>query len=287
MIFTLVRTFAFLCRYINAVFGVNPRGLGFALRLLKEDKVICVDGLKLLLNHNVASAYARPVTGSWTEPETHVLLNCVISRLAGPVSFIDVGANIGEMVVDAARHKNVEKVFAFEPIPECCRAIRETLRLNGFSNCEIVEKLVGETPGIARFSDDGRNSGGSSLYSEASKTASREVPITTLDAELPVTVQHAILLIDIEGHEPAALKGGAGFIKANKPLIIFEYNFVSKQHFTLEGIKEILGPEYRFYRLRQDGLLDDVVENAWNCVAVPHASQFESILSKAGGRQVA
>ena len=72
--------------------------------------------------------------------------------------------------------------------------------------------------------------------------------------------------------------GGAWLIQRLKPLVLFEYNFVSKKYFDVKTIKEILGRTYTIFRLRKDAMLDSHVENAWNCLAIPQGSEFEEIL---------
>src|SRR3989339_1727463 len=126
MFFYLAKIYACICWRVQGVFGVNLRGLGFALRLIRADRVLSVMGVKMYFNHKVATSYANPITGIWNEPETHLLLNHVIPLLPAEAAFIDVGANVGEMVADVTRHKNIVKIIAFEPVPECARAIRET-----------------------------------------------------------------------------------------------------------------------------------------------------------------
>jgi hypothetical protein len=51
---------------------------------------------------------------------------------------------------------------------------------------------------------------------------------------------------------------------------------VSKRHFHLRDIQALLGDSYNIYRLRKDGLLDSQTDNAWNCVAVPMGTVFET-----------
>ncbi len=277
MFFYLAKIYACICWRVQGVFGVNLRGLGFALRLIRADRVLSVMGVKMYFNHKVATSYANPITGIWNEPETHLLLNHVIPLLPAEAAFIDVGANVGEMVADVTRHKNIVKIIAFEPVPECARAIRETLSLNGYKNYQVIEKLAGEKTASVKFSTDGRNSVGSSVYSAESAGSASEVQMTTLDSETAGLPAHAVLLIDVEGYEPAVLKGGARFIREKQPLIIFEYNAISKKHYALSDIRKILGDGYAIYRLRPDGRLDQEMGNTWNCVAVPGKTVFETI----------
>jgi hypothetical protein len=57
-----------------------------------------------------------------------------------------------------------------------------------------------------------------------------------------------------------------------KPVIIFEYNHVTKEHFKLEEVESELGNEYRLYGLNSKGKLDNNFNNTWNLVAL-HSSQ--------------
>lgn len=70
------------------------------------------------------------------------------------------------------------------------------------------------------------------------------------------------------------------FIRRVRPLIVFEYNIVSKRHFHLCDIEALLGDSYNIYRLREEGLLDSQTDNAWNCVAVPRGSVFGAFSRK-------
>jgi FkbM family methyltransferase len=261
---------------VKDTYGVNLRGLGFVLRLVHTDTVISVRGCKLYFNHRIAGSYGRLVAGAWNEPETHELLHFLLSRLHGSVVFVDVGANVGEMVVDVARYQNISLILAFEPIAECCKAIKRSLDLNGFRFYRIIEELVGANVGHHAFTLNERAPYLSSI-TDVSEARSTQVPMTTLDsAPLPPS-DHVILLVDVEGYEPSVLRGGTKLIENRKPFIIFEYNMISKQHYQIDEIANILGSGYGLYRLRRDGCLDHDVENAWNCVAI-HEESYSSFV---------
>ena len=64
------------------------------------------------------------------------------------------------------------------------------------------------------------------------------------------------MLIDVEGSELEVLKGGREFILRNNPLIIFEYNEVTKSVFKLEQVYELFPKnQWALFRLRKEGLL--------------------------------
>ena len=277
MIFSIVRMYSILYGFVKDHFKLNLPGLGYALRKIKSDHILDIHGRKMFLGHKVAVCYGRHISGAWNEPETHIFLNSLIQQVQSPIAFVDVGANIGEMVIDVSRHHNVTKIIAFEPLADCVEAIEKSLDLNQVKNYLIIEKLVSDGIGQASFGAS-RSLGGSSVLSHESTASTNQVATTTLDHELDSVVDDTIILIDVEGYEPQVLKGGLQFINRRKPLIIFEYNHVSKMHFNSDDIQTILGDQYSIHRLRSDATLDTDIEHAWNCVAVPSNTKFSKIL---------
>jgi hypothetical protein len=86
-------------------------------------------------------------------------------------------------------------------------------------------------------------------------------------------------MIDVEGYERKVLAGARATIERLRPLIIFEYNFVSKRYFTAEDVRSILGLGYDIYRLTKNARLYLDIEHAWDCVAVRHGTEFEILLA--------
>lgn len=276
----LVLAYAHAYGFFKDKFNINLPGFGFVLRFLKTDFVLEVMGHKMFFNHNIASSYGRHISGQWNEPETHLFLGNLILELPDPVNFIDIGANIGEMVIDVAKYApHLSKILAFEPIPDCCYAIKKSLELNDFHNYQIFQNLVGEKNQLVKF-EISKSVAGSSVYSKNSQESDSQIEMVTLDSKAVLVEGSVIILIDVEGYEPNVIRGGHNLIKKIKPLIIFEYNLVSKQHFNIKDISLILGDEYKIYRLRADGKLDGDLEHAWNCVAIPTKSSFDLILNK-------
>jgi len=277
VIFKIVQIYSKIYGYFKDQFNLNLPGLGFALRLIKQDRIISVMGRKMFFNHKVAPCYGRHISGRWNEPETHLFLNSLIPQLSHSVTFIDVGANIGEMVIDVSRHSNLKKIVAFEPSSECCEVISKSLKLNGFERFEVIQKLVGEVNDLVKFGIS-KSIGGSSILSEESQESVTKTAMTTLDTALANISGLSILLVDVEGYEPQVLKGAHQFIQKVKPLVIYEYNLVSKKYFNTQDMQTLLGDGYEIMRLRQEGRLDNDVENAWNCVAIPKDSDFTQAL---------
>jgi FkbM family methyltransferase len=251
---------------------INLRGAGFALRQIGHDRVLDVQGRRLYFDARIAPAYARLIIGRWEELETHFLLRAALD-VVDDALFVDVGANVGSVIIDVATDPRIREVVALEPHPVCAEVCRRTARINGWNHVHVIEAAAAEHNGRISFAVDPRNPGSSSL----SPSGDAAVKALTLDDALGDRDGPALVLIDVEGAEPRVLRGGLSFIRRTRPLIIFEYNDLSRQHFRLQDIRDLLGEDFEIFRLRQDGYLDLDVERSWNAVAVHRDSVFEPV----------
>jgi FkbM family methyltransferase len=170
----------------------------------------------------------------------------------------------------------VSTVIAFEPVPSCFHALNVAVAINGFTNVRLRPCAVSATAGVVTFVTSATNPSCSGIAGTMGDST-LEVPTTTLDEEFREPLADLIVLLDVEGAEHAALKGGRALLARDRPLIIFEFNHVSRQHFTLDDMRSLLGPDYEVYRLRvADGRLDREFDDTWNCVAVHrHTGYYE------------
>jgi len=272
--FLIAKIYDHIYSLFKAVFKRNLKGIGFLLRQVKNDHILDLNGQQLYFNHKIAGCYVRLVNGKYTEIETHTFIQRIVERFDKEMTFIDIGANVGEMVLDAARHENIKFIYAFEPHPECAKACKISAMLNDYGQkIVVIQKVLSEDTKPVAFDFNTISPNASAIAISSDKQGSMVYP-TTLDNELPNTIEHAILLIDVEGAELRVIKGGKSFIGRTLPLIIFEYNDTSKKYFTLENIKQLLGGEYSIFRLRNDGYLDKNYIDTWNCVAINIRSSF-------------
>ncbi|MCX5869802.1 MAG: FkbM family methyltransferase [Deltaproteobacteria bacterium] len=278
LLFFTIKIWVKVNNTFHDLIGIKFIGIGFLLRKLTIDRIFECKGFKFFLNHNVSGCYAVMVGNLWNEPETHKFFKQIFTRIEGPIHFIDVGANIGEMVIDVAHYSSSGRIIAFEPVAECAQACYESAQLNSFV-IEVRNKALSKNKGMLSFNIDSTNQNASGIcYDSSNNKASIEA--STLDHETTDLSGNIVVLIDIEGAELDVVKGGREFIQRIKPLIIFEYNQVSKQYFTLSSMSQELGDDYLIYRLRsRDGLLDNHLDETWNCVAVNKCSSFYSLCS--------
>ena len=143
------------------------------------------------------------------------------------ITFLDVGASVGEYTEQLIKFPNVACGYLFEPQIDCV----ETLQ-NKFSNhkdINIVNLALGAATGAARLFADKRGSKMASLtkldltHFNVDFLASEVCQVQTLDnwcASVGVTPN--FIKIDVEGHELDVLRGGCQILPKVK-MIQFEF----------------------------------------------------------------
>lgn len=273
MLIIITKLYSRFHEFNHENFHVNLPGLGFLLRLIKKDFVIKFPNGKLYFNHKIADNYGRLINARFNEKETHIFLDKIFQN-RDDFTFVDIGANVGEFMIDySSRKKIINKVFLFEPQKEQIKALKETLRINDFNHCVLIEKAVSNKTGSLRFNVNSNNTTASGISHD--NISNVIVETTTIDEYFDEKGSSPyVFLIDAEGAELSIFQGGKKFIKNNNPLIIFEYNHVSKKYFSLEQVRNELGSNYSIYRLRNDGMLDSDFSKTWNLVAFPKNSKY-------------
>ena len=125
---------------------------------------------------------------------------------------LDVGANHGEMLFNVNMPADA-RIFAFEPNPRLARLLRQSCAKNRLP-VTIVEAAVGDAAGEVTLHIYPQSSGYSSIVTPEEGTTT--VPITVGQVSLadflaaqgfPPAQASLALKIDVEGYEPAVLRG--------------------------------------------------------------------------------
>ena len=126
---------------------------------------------------------------------------------------VDVGANFGFWALPAARRGC--RVIAVEPVPDTRARLAANAARNGLAErVEIVAEALSDSRDSLTIAVPGGESGQASAHpGERDDVASFSVAATTLD-ELLGDRSVRFLKIDVEGHEPAVLRG-AGRVLAS------------------------------------------------------------------------
>jgi len=170
--------------------------------------------------------------------------------------FVDVGANIGLMSIEASKAVGSEgTIYSFEPHPNTVKILRFNIDLNSIKNIHVIEKGVGSKSGEAEIYDRWDvNRGGASLLSSNSENESYDIEVVTLD-EAFQNIDVKMIKMDIEGFELEALKGAKNILSSeNPPILIVECTEETEhQNYTREQLyswlKNING-KYSFYKLK-------------------------------------
>lgn len=158
-------------------------------------------------------------TGRCFEPVTTAWMLSVMSERDG--AYVDVGASTGWFAVPMA--KRGYPVIAVECNARAADRLEENCALNG-AKLVLHRAAASDHAGTAVFTHNPRlslTSGGSLEHVRANK-ARELVPCLVLDDVITAPV--ALLKIDVEGHEPAVLRGAALLIAKHRPEIVMEAN---------------------------------------------------------------
>lgn len=185
---------------------------------------------------------------------------------------VDVGANIGEISIVAARRVgDGGYVLAFEPMTVLAHVLEKNLSSNKLSSARVVQMGLSDTIGeFPIYSSCGQGDEGDiheglgSLYGDPARDKLVQViSVTTLDSYIsgnPVR-RLDVIKIDIEGAELPCLRGAMETLRKFKPLLIIEVQELSASIAGYESrdILRFLEPlGYEFYRIGRRGLLTQI-----------------------------
>ena len=202
-----------------------------------------------------------------------VLLAAVLSADS---DCVDIGANLGTVLLEMRRCAPEGRFVAFEPLPELAERLRAL-----FPAADVRNVALSDRKGEATFYRVPSAASQSSLSPEAVEGEALEpftVALDTVDAALPADFAPALIKIDVEGAEEQVLRGAAETLARHKPVVVLEHG-TRAGHFgtTSATIHELLaGAGLRVYDMDGNGPLSRgefvaIVERGaiWTFVARP------------------
>lgn len=190
------------------VFDLNQKQLiqleGFSLYVMPDDYI----GASIIATQTYEPHVTKVIRGVLSEGDT----------------FLDLGANIGYFSMLASSIvKNDGKVLAFEPNPQNLQLMYESKIFNKCSNLTIYPYAASDAADILRFTTVGSNGGVVSEHSVDQKHYLL-VQAVIIDEILRNETRIDLIKMDIEAHEPAALKGMEKLLRRLKPKLITEFH---------------------------------------------------------------
>jgi FkbM family methyltransferase len=138
--------------------------------------------------------------------------------------FLDVGANLGFFSLLASSLVGEEgKVIAVEPNPQNIQLIYDSILVNKFRNINVLPFAASDASGFLKLINVGSN-GGVVTPKGLGNPHSFLAQSIRLDEWLPIERRLDVVKIDIEAHEPMALRGMVNLIKRHHPRILTEFH---------------------------------------------------------------
>ncbi|MHC4191165.1 MAG: FkbM family methyltransferase [Planctomycetota bacterium] len=161
-----------------------------------------------------------------TWPKFSFLSYLLVSRLRKhnifPRTVLDVGANVGQYAVAAAKLFSNVQVYSFEPEPDSIKQLRKNT--SSFDNIKIIPIAIGDSIGEIDFQVNTYRQASSILplssarrkaFPSAKVCETIKVELSTLDNALAgIELQRPILLkLDVQGYESKVLFGASEILK--------------------------------------------------------------------------
>lgn len=145
-------------------------------------------------------------------------------------AFIDVGANIGQTLLQLRAIDTKRRYLGFEPNSTCASYILELIRINGLARTDIIPAACGLGYGISKlhFYQDSEFDASASLVSDF-RTGSRVTKTSyVLTAPIGECLSEAeidnigIIKIDVEGYEANVIEALEAQLAKARPCLIVE-----------------------------------------------------------------
>jgi FkbM family methyltransferase len=154
--------------------------------------------------------------------EPHVRRFLMDTLKAGHV-VIDVGANVGCLCLQAARLVGEQgRVIAVEPNPDNLQLLYAGILLNEWAHIQVLPCAAWDAPGIMSLKGGASNT--YVVHAVPLDEGRAYAQLVRLDEALASTDRVDLIKIDIEGHEPRAVRGAHGLIEKHRPILLTEFN---------------------------------------------------------------
>lgn len=246
-------------------------GTGYFLRKISKNFTFNWNSYSIVFEPKMASVYGFLIIGKSNEPDTFNYLN-QLAKETEDYTFINVGSCIGEFIFsDIGLRSNL--IMAFDANINAIESLSINCKLNRLKHIKLFNNAVSDnSESYIDFHLNVKNPNESSIINNSlNNSVVHQVQTITIDSlSNLIEGSNVVMLIDVEGAELKVLKGAKETILKYNPTIIFEYNYVSKNIFSLEELVSILPENYTLFSLLDNKPISDYHKNYWNLIAKPN-----------------
>jgi FkbM family methyltransferase len=175
-----------------------------------------------------------------------------LRRERGTVTFVDVGANVGQHSLFMTQH--ADRIVAFEPNAVAADQFEHNLRRNGVLNTQVVRCALGDVDAVGTLGSGFEgNDGSRSLLWSLDQSKDTVVSVREAGETLAKTGigRLDLLKLDVEGYERKVLVGLMDSLQRDRPIILFELiGSDTKGGFTSEDdLRSVLYPDHCLFTL--------------------------------------
>ena len=251
--------------------GIFIPGTGYFLRKISEKFTFNWNGFSIVFEPKMASVYGFLIIGKSNEVDTLNYLN-QLAKETEDYTFINVGSCIGEFIFsDIGLNSNL--IMAFDANINAIESLSVNCKLNSLKHIKLFNNAVSDnSDSYIDFHLNVKNPNESSIINKSfNDSVVHQVQSITIDSlSNLINGSKVVMLIDVEGAELKVLKGARETIFKYYPTIIFEYNYVSKNIFSLEEIVNNLPENYALFSLTDNKPILDYNKTYWNIIAKPN-----------------
>ncbi len=163
-----------------------------------------------------------------------IMLSRLTRQGIHPMTIVDLGANVGQFSVAAAKLISDARIYAFEPIPDCLESLKKNV--SKIPNISVHPLAVGDTTGTIKINVNSDSQVSSILelsqariraFPKAKVERTVEVGITRVDDALNDIewTKPVLFKIDVQGYEDKVLRGARQTLKY-VDYVILELSFI-------------------------------------------------------------
>ena len=202
-------------------------------------------------------------------PEFHEIM-FIRKTLEPGDAAIDIGANVGHILLAISDMIPPSELFAFEPTPVSFDRLRENWLLNRWPTDNLYQIAIGEAAGTMYIKNTSTPTTTNALETEQ-RECTIPVRVAPLDSLIDLWrgLTIGLLKIDVEGFERAVFRGARIFFQTFCPKLVM---FESLDRKLDPEIGDVLGAAgYRVFQLDAKGKPEFGIAEAQNLFAAPRA----------------